>query len=448
MDFIPNTDQDLNTMLQKMGMDSFQDLIQCIPEKLRMGAGLNLPAALSELELLQECRDLAERNATPATRISFLGAGAYRHFIPSTVSHLVSRSEFCTSYTPYQPEVSQGTLQAIYEFQTYICELTGMDVANASMYDGATALAEAVLLAVRATGRNKVLCSDLVHPHYREVVKTYLNQSGVALEMTGDSSEGVTQPGRFQGKMGSDTACLIVQNPNFLGHLEHCESIAELSKQNGSLFIQVTTEPISLALLRSPGEIGVDIFVGEGQSFGLPVSFGGPFLGLFAVRDEWVRKMPGRLVGKTLGQKEEAGYVLTLATREQHIRRDKATSNICTNQALCALSACVYLALMGPHGLKEVAMLNGNKTQYARRKFGSILGFSTPYPHSVFNEFVLKVPHTPSVIRKRLKKENIIPGLDLSDYFPKLGSHMLFCVTELISKKQIDETAEILQEFS
>jgi glycine dehydrogenase subunit 1 len=448
MDFIPNTDQDHETMLRAMGVESFEDLVRDVPEKLREKAGLNLPPPLSEMELIREFRFLAERNRTPAREVSFLGAGAYRHFVPSAVSYLVSRSEFATCYTPYQPEVSQGTLQAIYEFQTFICELTGMDVANASMYDGATALAEAVLLALRGTGRKKILCSDLVHPHYRDVVRTYLNPLEVELELTDDVSDGVTNPARFRGKMDSDTACLIVQNPNFLGHVEDVAPVSDLAKQNESLLIQVTAEPLSLPLLRTSGEAGVDIFVGEGQSFGLPVSFGGPFLGLFAVREEWVRRLPGRLAGRTVGRNGETGYVLTLSTREQHIRRDKATSNICTNQALCALTASVYLALMGPTGLKELAALNWNKTEYAKRLFGSIPGFSTPYPHPGFNEFVLEVPVGPSAIRQRMKEEHIIPGWDLSRYYPDLRNHMLFCVTELISKQDMDRTAEILREFS
>jgi glycine dehydrogenase subunit 1 len=393
------------------------DLFADIPASVRLKGPLSLPPPRSELELLQELGAQSGRNQSGDP---FLGAGSYRHFIPSAVKHIIGRSEFSTAYTPYQAEASQGTLQAIYEYQSMICGLTGMEAANASMYDGATALAEAAMMAARITGRRAIAVSAAVHPHYRAVLKTYCAATDLTItEIPFDLASGLTEGVR---RLGADTAGLIIQQPNFFGNIEPADQAAELAHKNGALFI-VSADPISLGLLKPPGEYGADIVVGEGQSLGNPQSWGGPGLGIFAAKKEFLRQMPGRLVGATTDLGGKRGFTLTLSTREQHIRRERATSNICSNQALCALAACVYLSLLGKAGLKKVAELCLQKSNYLKRSLpaSSLLFPSTP----IFKEFAVK------------SRQKV--GVDLGTFYPELAGSRLLCVTETIGKDLLDK---------
>jgi len=396
-----------------------EDFFRDIPAAVRLKGPLSLPPPLSEPELLEDLKTQSEKNRGASL---FLGGGNYQHFIPSAVKHLVSRSEFYTAYTPYQAEASQGTLQSIYEYQSMICELTGMDVANASMYDGATALAEAALMSVRLTGRKEIVVSSAVHPHYRQVLKTYCRAADLKVtEVPYDQESGLTSS---DWRPATGDACFILQQPNFFGNVESAEKLSALVHANGSLLI-VAADPISLGLLKPPGEYGADIVVGEGQSLGNPQNFGGPGLGIFAVKKESLRQMPGRIVGATVDSEGKRGFVLTLSTREQHIRRERATSNICSNEALCALAACVYLALMGKNGLKKVAELCLQKANYLKRSLPSsaLLFPSSPS----FKEFVVKT------------KSKV--GIDLGKDYPALKGARLICVTELAKKEWLDELA-------
>ena len=377
-------------MLHHIGLETAADLFDTIPESLRLTRDLNTPAALSELELLSGFEAMAARNPA-AQRASFLGAGAYSHYIPTVVDHIISRSEFFTAYTPYQPEISQGTLQAIFEFQTLVCQLTAMDVANASMYDGSTALAEAVLMAERVTKRSKVIACGAVHPEYLEVCKTYVQHAGIELQHI-DFDPATGQTTNVSAALDDKTAAIIVQSPNFFGCIEDVAPLAEQAHAAGALLIVAVTEAISLAFLKSPGACGADIVVAEGQSFGVPLSFGGPYVGLFATREKYARQIPGRLVGEAYDKEGRRGFVLTLATREQHIRREKATSNICTNEGLIALAATVYLETMGRRGLQEVAEQCAQKAAYAARRIAELKGFSIPFTAPRFNEFVVTAP--------------------------------------------------------
>src|ERR1043165_4806198 len=361
-------------MLKTVGLNGAEELFASIPAELRLSAPLKTPPAISEMELLAGFEEMAARNSA-ARRPSFLGAGAYSHYSPTIVDHLISRSEFFTAYTPYQPEISQGTLQAIFEFQTLVCQLTGMDIANASMYDGSTAMAEAVLMAERVTRRSKVTVSSAIHPQYLEVAHTYVQHAGIELQhATTDEQSGRT----LIDAIDSDTAAVVVQSPNFFGCIEDVTAIAEKARAAGALLVVVVTEAMSFGLLKSPGACGADIVVAEGQSFGVPVSFGGPYVGLFATREKYARQIPGRLVGEAFDKQGRRGFVLTLATREQHIRREKATSNICTNEGLIALAATVYLETMGRKGIQEVAEQCAQKAHYAAREIAKLKGFSLP----------------------------------------------------------------------
>jgi glycine cleavage system P protein (glycine dehydrogenase) subunit 1 len=430
-------------MLHQIGLDSAADLFATIPEKLRLTRDLDTPAALSELELLAGFEQMATRNPG-AQRPSFLGAGAYSHYSPTVVDHIISRSEFFTAYTPYQPEISQGTLQAIFEFQTLVCQLTGMDLANASMYDGSTALAEAVLMAERVTKRSKVIACGAVHPEYLEVCKTYVQHAGIQLDhIDFDPATGVT--GTLPA-LDDKTAAIIVQSPNFFGCIEDVAALAEKAHAAGALLIVAITEAISLGLLKSPGACDADIVVAEGQSFGVPLSFGGPYVGLFATREKYARQIPGRLVGEAYDKQGRRGFVLTLATREQHIRREKATSNICTNEGLIALAATVYLETMGRRGLQEVASQCVQKAAYAAKRIASIEGFSLPFSAPRFNEFVVTAPLPAAQLLSRLASEqNITGGLALSRYFADRPQDFLVCVTETNTRAQIDALADGLQ---
>src|SRR6266700_8354698 len=434
-------------MLRQIGLESPEELFQSIPAELRLSNALQTPDALSEIDLLRNFESLAAQNIA-AKRACFLGAGAYSHYIPSVVDHILSRSEFFNAYTPYQPEISQGTLQVIFEFQTLVCQLTGMEVANASMYDGSTALAEAVLMAERVIRRSKVILAGAIHPEYLEVVHTYVQHAGIELQHTAfDPDSGQVNPGDLS--LDENAAALVVQSPNFFGCIEDVAAFANAAHRAGALLIAVITESISLGLLKSPGACGADIVVAEGQSFGVPLSFGGPYVGLFATLEKYARQIPGRLVGEAYDKEGRRGFVLTLATREQHIRREKATSNICTNEGLIALAATVYLETMGRRGLQEVAAQCAQKTAYAARRIAEIEGFSLPFSAPRFNEFVMRAPIAAVELLSRLaKNKQLTGGLALSRYFKDRPNDFLVCVTETNSRKDIDALVDGLGSVS
>ncbi|MBO0720003.1 MAG: aminomethyl-transferring glycine dehydrogenase subunit GcvPA [Blastocatellia bacterium] len=446
MRYIPNSAQERAAMLREMGRESISDLFRDIPDRLQLKSPLRLPPAVSETETLNYFRTLAESNTRGRRYSSFLGAGAYDHFIPTVIDTLISRSEFYTSYTPYQPEISQGTLQAIFEFQTMICELTGMDVANASLYDGSTATAEAVLMAERVTRRAKVALAGNLHPEYRQVVDTYIRNAGITeITLPFDVKSGTLKSDAL-AELGDDVAAVIVQSPNFFGGLEDLQRLAELAHKKGALFVVVVTEGLSLGLLQAPGKAGADIVCGEAQSFGIPLSFGGSYCGFFAVREKYQRQLPGRLAGQALDDQGRTGYVLTLAAREQHIRREKATSNICTNQGLYALMATIYLATLGRRGVREVAEQNAQKAHYAAKRIKSSGGYGIRFAAPFFNEFVVSCPRPAEQILKNLERKDIIGGFDLSRFFPELKNEILVCVTEKTTKAEIDSLVEGLME--
>src|SRR6266571_8754380 len=431
-------------MLRQIGLGSPEELFQSIPAELRLSNALKTPDALSEIELLGNFENLAAQNIA-AQRAGFLGAGAYSHYIPTVVDHILSRSEFFTAYTPYQPEISQGTLQVIFEFQTLVCQLTGMEVANASMYDGSTALAEAVLMAERVTKRSKVIVAGAIHPEYLEVVHTYVQHAGIELQHTAfDPDSGQVNPGDLS--LDENAAALVVQSPNFFGCIEDVAAFSNAAHRAGALLIAVITEPISLGLLKSPGACGADIVVAEGQSFGVPLSFGGPYVGLFATQEKFARQMPGRLVGEAYDKQGRRGFVLTLATREQHIRREKATSNICTNEGLIALAATIYLETMGRRGVQEVAHQCAQKAHYAAREIAKLEGLSLPFSAPFFNEFVVRAPVEASPLLDQLAKERGIDGgIALSRFDSNRPNDFLVCVTETNTREQIDPLVDGLR---
>lgn len=429
-------------MLQSIGLADAAELFRSIPTEIQLDRPLNITEPLSEPEVIAAMEEMAARN-TAAMKPSFLGAGVYSHFSPTIVDHLIQRSEFFTSYTPYQPEISQGTLQYIFEFQTLVCQLTGMEVANASMYDGSTAMAEAYLMAQRVTRRDKIVVATSVHPEYREVARTY-TQHGAAeiVEIAFDEASG--RIGDLSA-LDDKTAALVVQSPNFFGCIEDLTSLADAAHAVGALLVVVVTEAISFGLLRSPGACGADIVVGEGQSWGIPMGFGGPHVGLFGTQEKYVRQMPGRLCGVAYDKNGNRGFVLTLSTREQHIRREKATSNICTNQGLIALAATIYMESMGKKGLQEVAVQNAQKAAYAAKRIASINGYEIAFNSPTFNEFVVRAPGTAVEVLEKLRKENnIIAGLPLSKYFAHRPNEFLVCVTETMKREHIDELADAL----
>jgi glycine dehydrogenase subunit 1 len=442
MPYIPHSDEDRRAMLAAIGAGSMAELFEDVPEHVRFPE-LLLPPAISEMEVRREVEALASQNITASGRPSFLGAGAYRHYVPAVVDALLRRGEFATAYTPYQPEISQGTLQAIFEYQSMICALTGMEVSNASHYDGATSTAEAVITAINVARmkRRKVLLSPYVHPEYRAVVRTYTQ--GMGLQISGD--EGAAEP---TDRLDDDTAALVVQYPDFLGRITDLRAAAEAAHAVGALLI-VVADPIALGLLKPPGEFGADIVVGEGQSMGGGLNFGGPYLGFFATRMEHVRKMAGRLVGQTVDTEGKRGFVLTLSTREQHIRRDKATSNICTNEGLMALAAAIYMAALGRCGLRRVAELCYHKAHYAAARINILPGFTVLHEMPFFKEFVVRCPTAVSEINDTLLAEwDIIGGYDLGQVYPHLKDHMLLCVTEMNSREEIDTLVEALEDFA
>ena len=445
MRYLPHTQEDVAAMLGRIGIDSLEDLFAEIPAAVRLERPLNLPPPLAESELLRELRRLAGMNAGVADFHSFLGGGAYNHFAPAVVDQLISRGEFYTAYTPYQPEISQGTLQAIFEFQTLICQLTGMEAANASMYDGASACAEAVLMAVRLTRRHKVLISRALHPGYRATVTAYCRYLDMQLEEVAVAADGRTDPADLLAKLDEDTAGLVIGYPNYFGCIEDLGQAAEAAHAAGAQLIAAVAEPLALGLLKSPGELDADIVVGDGQSFGLPVSFGGPYVGFFAARQKSLRAMPGRLVGETTDLDGKRGFVLTLATREQHIRREKATSNICSNQGLCALVTTIFLSLFGKQGLRELAMQNHAKAAYTRQGIEALPGFSLPFAVAGFNEFVVRVESGDTAgVLAALEDQQILGGIPLGGEYPELQDCFLVCVTEQNTRQEIDELVAAL----
>jgi glycine dehydrogenase subunit 1 len=444
MSYVPHTDADRADMLAAIGVEKVEDLFHDVPAACRFPE-LNLPEPLSEMEIMAELQALSEENLDTGHFASFLGAGAYQHYVPRVVDQIISRSEFYTSYTPYQPEISQGTLQSIFEYQSMVCTLTGMEVANASHYDGATSLAEAVIMALNvARGRRKkVIVSPVVHPEYRAVVRTYTQ--GMGLQVVGDEKPANTIDD-LVALLDSDTACLIVQSPNFFGQVEDLGGLAEKVHAAKALLV-VVTDPVSLGLLKPPGELGADIVVGDGQALGNGLNFGGPYLGMFACRDKHVRKMAGRLVGQTVDAEGKRGFVLTLSTREQHIRRERATSNICTNQALCALATAVHLAALGPRGLRQLAELCYHKAQYAARQIDALNGYEVLASKPFVKEFVVRCPGPAKTVNDYLLAEwGIIGGYDLGRDYASMEDHMLLCVTEVIRRDEIDALVDALAE--
>ena len=443
--YIPNTEQDVASMLSDIGVSSIDDLFAPIPDELKFKGALNLPKAMSEPELLDELSCLAAQNASAGRYASFLGGGIYNHYVPSAVDHIISRSEFYTAYTPYQAEVSQGTLQAIFEFQTMIAELTAMDVANASMYDAGTAVAEAASVAVASTRKKKVVVTRATNPSYREVLKTYALPKGIeVIEVDYDAETGTTDTAVLEACVDTDTACVIAQSPNYFGCIEDMASFGTKVHSLKGLFVAVV-DPVSLALLTPPGEYEADIAVGEAQSLGNCTNFGGPLLGFFAAKSALVRKLPGRLVGQTTDKSGKRGFVLTLQTREQHIRREGATSNICSNEALCALAATVYLSLMGPHGLKKVAELCVQKAHYLANELSKLPGFKLAFTGSFFNEFALKTPICSKKVNDHLFKSRIIGGKRLKDAYTELSKTSLWAVTETNTRAQLDRLVAELE---
>jgi len=445
MPFIPNTDQDRAEMLAAIGLSSIDELFAEIPAELRLAGELPIPAGVSENELVAELAELASWNTTGA-RGSFLGAGMYRHYIPTVVDDLQARQEFVTAYTPYQPEASQGTLTAFFEFQTMVAALLGMEVANASMYEGSSAAAEAIVLAMNvARGRKQVVLSAGLHPHTRRTIGTWLRWTPLEIVEAPLDARGRTELG---GRVGSGTCAVVVQNPNFLGVIEDQDALAAAARTAGALSI-ASVYPIALGLLKSPGQAGFDVAVGDGQALGVPTQLGGPSFGLFATRMEHVRKMPGRIVGQTVDAAGRRGFALTFQTREQHIRREKATSNICTNNALMALRGAIYLAAAGPAGLREVAEHCLAKAQYAAERISRLEGFELPFGDSFFNEFVVRCPVPAAEVNRAIDRAGMIGGLDLAPYHPELGENaLLLAFTELTTREQIDLLVRALASLS
>ncbi|MBW2481723.1 MAG: aminomethyl-transferring glycine dehydrogenase subunit GcvPA [Deltaproteobacteria bacterium] len=436
MRYLPQTHEDIEKMLQVVGVDSLEDLFSSIPADCRRKEALNLPEALTEWELNRHMEDAAgTMGSAPGYKV-FLGAGSYNHHIPEIVRQLLNRSEVYTAYTPYQPEISQGTLQAIYEYQTLVSRLLGMEVTNASMYDGASALAEALLMAVRVSRRRKVAVSRAVHPLYRRVVQTYFAPTGYEVTEIPFQPDGRTDLARLDNL--DELAAVAVQSPNFFGCIEDLEAVgARVHSDDKTLFVTAFSEPIAYGILKRPGDCGADIACGEGQSFGIPQSFGGPGLGMFTSLKKYVRNMPGRLIGKTVDREGRTGFVLTLATREQHIRRERATSNICSNQGLCATAAVMYMAALGGTGIRELAQLNHDKAAYLKSALQAA-GLAAPFQAPVFNEFVVKFPPGFKDTHAQLLEKKIVAGLPLAPYYPELEDHYLFCATETATREDMD----------
>lgn len=441
--YLPMTDEDREAMLDTIGVKQVDELFADIPHSIRFKGKLNIPSALSEPELIRHMRGLANKNLDFDHLVSFLGAGTYEHHIPSVVNHVIGRSEFYTAYTPYQPEISQGELQAIFEFQSMICELTGMDVANSSMYDGPTALAEAAVMAAAVSRKNKVLISRAVHPEARHILRTQAKAHGLDIVEV-PCEQGVTDLEQLEQLSDADTAAVIVQTPNFFGNLEDLADIEPIAHRHKGLCI-VSTNPISLGIVEPPGSFGADIVVGDAQPLGIPVQFGGPHCGFFATTDKLKRRIPGRIVGQTTDEEGVRGFVLTLQTREQHIRREKATSNICSNQALNALAASVYMSAMGKQGMQDVANLNVQKAHYARKKLLQISGVEALFDQPFFNEFAVKLPRSVQDLQNELLQKGFLGGYDLSRDYPEYENSLLLAVTEVRSRAEIDDFVSVVE---
>ena len=430
--YIPSTIDEQAEMLSALGINTIDELFADIPKEFR-NPTLDLPTPLSEMEIQQELGQMAAKNRPMGSGPSFLGAGSYNHFIPAIVKSLITRGEFITAYTPYQAEASQGTLQVIYEFQTLICNLYGMQVANAGMYDGATSLAEATLMACRVTKRERVALANSISPAYIDVIRTYCQSQDIEVEIVDPSNPDLAE----------ETACLVLQYPNYYGYIENLRTLVDTTHAQGALAV-VSCDPTAMGMLQTPGHYGADIVTGDGQSLGIPASYGGPYVGLFATKQEYIRQMPSRLSGRTLDKNGKTGYVLTLQTREQHIRRERATSNICTNEALYALASTIYMAAMGKQGLRQIAELCYHKSHYAANQINALPGYSLPISDPFFQEFVVQCPDSPSKINKKLMELNILGGLDVNE---KIPNGMLLCVTEMNSKEDIDALVAALAEF-
>lgn len=444
MPYFYNTPDDVASMLKAIGVGSIDELFASVPAELRLKRPLDLPPALSEMELAQHLGALAAKNSHLGKKVCFLGGGAYDHFVPAVVDALASRGEFYTSYTPYQPEVSQGNLQVMFEYQTLICQLTGMDVSNASLYDGGSAAAEGVLLAMSVTGRGqKAVVAESVHPHYREILKTYFASIGCEL-VTVPASEGTVKPAAVAAVVDQQTACVLLQHPNFFGCLEEVEAIAKIAHDAGALLVQ-SFDPISLGLLKRPGDLGADVAVADGQSLGTPLLYGGPYLGIMACKEQFVRRLPGRIAGQTVDRRGRRCWVLTLQTREQHIRREKATSNICTNQGLFALRAAIYLAQMGPRGMRETAELCVRKAHYCKERLTRGARLSLAFERPTFKEFVVRdASGRVSDLLAQASEAGYLAGLPLGTWYPNLEDCFLVTVTEKRTKAEIEGLAEVL----
>ena len=428
-------------MLKAISARSIDDLFAPIPTEYRLNRDLKVPRQMAESEIVDWFRQRSQENGIEYT--SFLGAGAYLHYRPVIIDSLISRGEFLTAYTPYQAEISQGTLQAIFEFQTMICELTGMEVANASMYDGSTAAAEAAMMALRVTGRNSVVVAKSLHPEYREVLATYALHQGMPLALAGYTETGRIDLKELEQSITPDTACVLIQSPNFFGTIEDVAAIADIAHKHGALLVVSVAEAVSLGIVEPPRQ--ADIVAMEAQSFGVPLGFGGPYCGVIATREKYVRQMPGRLAGQTTDRNGKRGFVLTLATREQHIRREKATSNICTNQALCALAATMHLCLLGKEGLREQAQQNLSKARFALAELEKIPGVRRAFPGAFFNEFVIELPRSMKLVNAALLRDKIIGPLALGVFYPELSKRGLVCVTETTTRAEIERLAASLR---
>jgi glycine dehydrogenase subunit 1 len=444
--YLPHTEQDRREMLSAIGVPSVEALFDDIPADVRLKRPLRLPAPLSEMELKEHFQTLAMKDRDFEQTLSFVGAGAYDHYIPSVVNHIVGRSEFLTAYTQYQPEIAQGYLQALWEYQSLICLLTGMEMAVTSLYDGATAMAEAAMMACGITGRKEILVSRTVHPHWRDVLATYARDRDMVVTPF-DYRDGVIDQDKLAALVTANTAAVICQTPNFFGCLEDLRAVGAIAQQQGALLI-TAVNPISLGVLEAPGVLGADIVVGEGQPMGLPLSFGGPYIGFLATRDKWLRRTPGRIVGQTVDQDGTRGFVLTIQAREQHIRRDKATSNICSNEALCSLAVAVYLSALGKEGLRKVAELCLQKANFALQEITAVPGFKPEFSQPFFNEFVVRCPAPPQDINDELHEAGVVAGLDLGKYYPELAGCMLTAVTEKRTREEIELLAGLLKEVS
>ena len=437
--YLPHTQSEIEEMLKAIGVNSVEELFKSIPDEIKLKEALGLPKAVSEMEISSQVKELSQKNNT---LISFLGGGSYDHFIPIVLEHLAGRSEFYTSYTPYQAEASQGILQVFFEYQSLICELTGMDISNASLYDGGTSLVEAASLALNATKRNKILVSKTVHPEYREILSTYLGDRVKEVLYL----DGVLDLKNLEENINEETACVIIQNPNFLGCLEKTEEIEKIVHEKGALLI-ACIDPISLGLIKRPSEYKADIVCGEGQALGSPPYFGGGTLGIFAARKDFLRLMPGRIVGETQDKEGRRGFVLTLQTREQHIRREKATSNICTNQALMALRATVFLSCLGKEGLYEMARLCLLKAHYLEERLSPLKNIKTKFKNPFFKEFVAECSFSPQEMNKKLIKKSIMGGLSLGRFYPELKNCLLICVTEKRTREEIDRFVDYIEKW-